>query len=111
MLTFESVEEFRPQANNFYLMFMPVNDPAMDMFRWRPAYNRFVRLHPTLVSAIDEALAADGGRPGPQTWPLLLEAYNLMAGLVALSDQGVVTDLAYPERDPETGVDALHLTR
>ncbi|HSX01225.1 MAG TPA: hypothetical protein VLF67_03190 [Candidatus Saccharimonas sp.] len=115
-MSFDSVEAMQPRANNFYLMFLVMSklpDDFRDVYRHRPAFHRFAELYPERVAALEQALEAEDRRPGEQSWPLLLEAYQLMRELVDMGDFGVIPPphLPYPEIDPATGVDALYLTR
>jgi hypothetical protein len=113
MMAFDSVEALQSRANNFYLMFVVMGEPMPDIYRKRPAFRRFAALYPERVTALEVALEADRRRPGEHSWPLLLEAYQLMSVLVDVTDRGVIPApyLPYPEIDPDTGVDALYLTR
>ncbi|HSX00743.1 MAG TPA: hypothetical protein VLF67_00750 [Candidatus Saccharimonas sp.] len=104
MTSFGSLESFQTHARNFYRMFLVMEPLVGDIYRQKPAFQRFAHLYPRRVAQLESLLQAHGRLPSPESWPLLWQAYELMRPLVDLSDPQVV-------RQSDQAVDGLYLCR
>jgi hypothetical protein len=96
MIRFSSVSAFRRHASNFYLMFLAPEEPIPDIFRHRPAFWRFANQYPRRLAELEALLEAEDRRPSDRSWPLLLEAYNLMGKLVDMMTRASNHHPTYP---------------
>ena len=113
---FTSLSEFVELANNFYLMFLNMDgmpDGFRDIYRKRPAFQRFAILFPEQVAEIEAVLEATGRRMCADNASRLHEAYQLMVQLVDCGDAAVYAPDFWPasRHIDHQGVDLLYLCR
>jgi hypothetical protein len=114
---FSSSEEFIEVANNFYLAFLIMDsmpDGFKDIYRKRPAFQRFAILFPEQLAELEALLETTGRKMGADNAIRLHEAYQLMVQLVDCRDCGIYAPAFWPASpyiDEEQGFDLLYLCR
>ena len=94
LLTFDSIESFRKQSNNFPMFFKcaHIGPLVENLIHSRPAYQRFAKVFPTEAFWLEGLTANCDWGDDSKIWPIMFDTYKAMANLVDVADNYVIRD-------------------